>query len=210
MDLPDSASQTARRGGRGARERILDAATTLFYRDGINATGVDRLAQQASVSKRTFYQHFSSKTELVEKYLRHLEDGAGLERERVLQVGDELPRERLLALFDGAPPGRMRGCPFHNAAVEAADAMPGVDDVVRRHKLAFTDRLIQLAEEADAKDPVRLGNQLAVLFEGACALATSLNDSAPFAHARSAAETLIDGAIGPSMAAARRGRSGDR
>jgi hypothetical protein len=65
---------------------------------------------------------------------------------------------------------------------------------VHEHKLDFTARLIHTATEAGARDPYRLGNQLAVLFEGAAALATSLNDTSPLLHARSAAETLIDAA----------------
>jgi hypothetical protein len=72
--------------------------------------------------------------------------------------------------------------------------MPGVEDIVHEHKLDFTARIIQAATEAGARDPYRLGNQLAVLFEGALALATSLNDTSPLLHARSAAETLIDAA----------------
>ncbi len=58
----------------------------------------------------------------------------------------------------------------------------------------FVARLIRTAAEAGARDPYRLGNQLAVVFEGGRALATSLNDTSPLLHARSAAETLIDAA----------------
>ncbi|MGH3554929.1 MAG: helix-turn-helix domain-containing protein, partial [Mycobacterium sp.] len=61
------------KGGRGARQRILDAAAELFYREGIHATGVERLATESSVSKRTLYQHFPSKTAVVEEYLRSIE-----------------------------------------------------------------------------------------------------------------------------------------
>ena len=111
------------RGGRGARKRILDAAAELFYREGINATGVDRLAEAASVSKRTLYQHFPSKSAVVEEYLRTLEEHiADPVNPRPRDV-ERTPRERLLALFERRrPPGRLRGCPFHNAAVEAARA----------------------------------------------------------------------------------------
>jgi hypothetical protein len=59
----------------------------------------------------------------------------------------------------------------------------------------FTGRLIAVAHEAGAADPHLLGQQLAVLFEGATAMATSLNDTAPVAHARAAAATLIDAAL---------------
>src|SRR6201986_5353361 len=186
--------RSAGRGGRGARERILTAATTLFHREGIHATGGERLTEHAHVSKRTFYQHFSSKNDLVEEFLRRIHQAGGMPSEQAIDAADASPRGRLLSIFDGAPARRFRGCPFHNAAVEAADAKPGVEEIVHAHKLYFTARLIHAAAEAGARDPYRLGNQLAVLFEGAKALATSLNDTSPLLHARSAAEMLIDAA----------------
>jgi AcrR family transcriptional regulator len=178
-----------------AREKILSAAGSLFYREGIHATGVERIAQEAGVSKRTMYQHFPSKTQLVEEYLRGIHDTGGMPNEKALDTGGLTPRNRLLAIFDGPPTDRFRGCPFHNAAVEAADHMPGVHEVVHEHKLQFITRLIEVAGQAGAKDPYQLGHHMAVLFEGATALATSLNDTAPLLHARSAAEILIDAAV---------------
>jgi len=181
--------------GANAREKILAAAGSLFYREGIHATGVERIAREAGVSKRTMYQHFPSKTQLVETYLRGIHEGGGMPNEKAVDTVGLGPRNRLLAIFDGAPSNRFRGCPFHNAAVEAADQMPGVHDVVHEHKLQIIARLTEVAAEAGAKDPYQLGHQLAVLFEGATALATSLNDTAPLLHARSAAEVLIDAAV---------------
>lgn len=182
------------------REKILSAAGSLFYREGIHATGVERVAQQAGVSKRTMYQHFPSKTQLVEEYLRGIHESGGMPNEKALDTSGLSPRNRLLAIFDGPPTDRFRGCPFHNAAVEAADHMPGVHDVVHEHKLQFIARLTDAAAEAGVSDPYQLGHQLAVLFEGATALATSLNDTAPLLHARSAAKILIDAAVSPPPA----------
>ncbi|MBV8861529.1 MAG: TetR/AcrR family transcriptional regulator [Mycobacterium sp.] len=188
---------TEQRGGRGARQRILDAAAELFYREGINATGVERLAAQSSVSKRTLYQHFPSKTAVVEEYLRSIEPGVAESVLPMQHSGGRTPRERLLAVFDTprARGGPLRGCPFHNAAVEAAGVMPGVHDIVRASKRNFVDRLTELAKQAGAANPPLLGSQLGVLYEGAAALATSLDDLSPWAHARAAAETLIDQAV---------------
>lgn len=67
-------SPVRRRRGRGARERILKAATQLFTAQGINATGMDQLSTVAEVSKRTLYTHFPSKDELVGAYLQSLVD----------------------------------------------------------------------------------------------------------------------------------------
>ncbi|KZS81209.1 MULTISPECIES: TetR/AcrR family transcriptional regulator [Mycobacterium] len=187
----------ARKGGRGARQRILDTAAELFYREGINATGVERLASESSVSKRTLYQHFPSKTAVVEEYLRSIGDVAANPLRVSGKAAEQPPRSRLLALFDSPRPGTapLRGCPFHNAAVEAAGAMPGVESIVRATKQNFIDGLTELAREAGAGDPHSLGSQLAVLYEGAAALATSLNDASTWEQARAAAETLIDRAL---------------
>jgi AcrR family transcriptional regulator len=156
-----SKQQAPSKGGRGARQRILDAAAELFYREGINATGVERLAAESSVSKRTLYQHFPSKTAVVEEYLRSIEHRVA----NPLQGGDQTPRERLLAVFQAptARGGPLRGCPFHNAAVEAAGAMPGVKEIVRASKRSFINGLAELAEQAGAADPQLLGNELGVL-----------------------------------------------
>ena len=187
------ASTTAPPAARRPRERILTSARTLFYREGIHATGVQRLAEAVHASKRTLYEYFPSKNQLVEAYLRGIEENGGMPNERAL---DNLgtPRSRLLAIFDSPPADRFRGCPFHNAAVEAADEMPGVHHIVQKHKLWFIERLTETAAQAGATDPYQLAHQLAVLFEGALALATSLNDTAPLLHARTAADVLIEAA----------------
>jgi AcrR family transcriptional regulator len=188
-----SQQQVATKGGRGARQRILNAAAELFYREGINATGVERLAAESSVSKRTLYQHFPSKTAVVEEYLRSIEDRVP---SPLADASDHTPRERLLTVFQGpARGGPLRGCPLHNAAVEAAGSMPGVQEIVRTSKRSFIGGLTELANQAGAADPQLLGNELSVLYEGAAALATSLDDLSPWVHARAAAETLIDQAL---------------
>jgi AcrR family transcriptional regulator len=187
--------EPTRGAGRGARRRILAAAAQLFYFEGINATGVDLIASRASVSKRTLYQHFPSKAALVEEYLRQLRQGAS---EADGTPATATPRAQLLALFELTDAGdmRMRGCPFHNAAVEAAGAMPGVEHLVHLHKRDYVDGLTELAREAGAADPGMLGNQIALLYEGAAAMSTSLNDPAPWAQARATAQVLIDQAVG--------------
>src|ERR1700757_543136 len=152
MGKQRNVQHTKSKGGRGARQRILDTAADLFYREGINATGVERLATESSVSKRTLYQHFPSKTAVVEEYLRGMEQRVSNPIQWRPQAAEQTPRERLLALFDiptaGAAP--VRGCPFHNAAVEAAGAMPGVQSIVRSTKRNFIDGVTELAKQAGA------------------------------------------------------------
>lgn len=186
---------TRRAPGIGARERVAQAAAQLFYKRGIHATGVELIAQQANVSKRTLYQHFSSKAELVAEYLRAYDAAGGTPAEKRLDDASVPARDRLLAIFQAPRAEVVRGCPFHNAAVESAGALTSVDTIVRDHKVEFTRRLAAVAQEAGVADPYLLGQQLAVLFEGATAMATSLNDGAPVVHARAAAAALIDAAL---------------
>lgn len=185
------------RGGRGARQRILEAATELFYREGINATGVERLVSEASVSKRTLYQHFPSKVAVVEEYLRTIQRGVGDPIQPGPDAENRTPRARLLSLFvSPVSNGSLRGCPFHNAAVEAGDAVPEVQSIVHEYKQEFIRGVASLAKQAGATNPKLLGSQLAVLYEGAAATSTSLGDPDPWVCARKAAQTLIDQAVG--------------
>ncbi|WP_328357628.1 TetR/AcrR family transcriptional regulator [Streptomyces sp. NBC_00445] len=196
-----TSTETIYRGGRGARERILRAAAELFSRDGIHATGVARLAEVAHVSSRTLYQHFPSKEAIVAAYLERFRAEPPVPAVAQLTREDVDPRERLLALFrepPTSPDAVYRGCVFHNAVVEGAGTMPEVAELVQQHKQAFTHRLAGLAAEAGAPDPETLARRLALLFDGARALSTSLNDTQPFRDAHEVAEMLIDQAIPPA------------
>src|SRR5258708_33687050 len=134
-------SEAQPHGGRGARERIVRTAARLFYEEGVNATGVERLTEQAHVSKRTFYQHFPSKNALVQEYLRRFETDTPLRSVRALERAGPAPRARLLAVF-AEPPGTgpLRGCPVHNAADESAGTRPQAGPSVTRHNRAVTRR----------------------------------------------------------------------
>src|ERR1700730_7652049 len=123
METANPSGPALQTGGRGARERILRASGRLFYERGIRATGVAALVEAAHVSTRTFYQQFESKSALVEAYLQRFEADSALESERQLERRDLQPAERLMAIFNPLEamlraPGLVRGCPFHNAAVE--------------------------------------------------------------------------------------------
>ena len=158
-------------GGRGARARILAAARELFYRRGINATGVAELCAAAHVSKRTLYQHFASKDEVVAAYLATFIDDASYPPEAILARTDLAPRARLLELFPALVAGGhpLRGCPFVNAAVELADPGSPGHRVAAEHQQRFTERLADLAREAGARDPDRVARRLALLYDGAAA-----------------------------------------
>ncbi len=177
------------RRGRGARERILGASTQLFRDQGINRTGMDQLCAVAQVSKRTAYEHFPSKDELVAEYLRRFDPDvmAG-----VFDRADLTPRERLLAAFE--VPATTPLCPFIGAAVELHDPQHPASQFARDYKTAFAARLTETAREAGAVNPEQLGEQLALLIDGASARTQVLN-SESFSTAAAIAEVLIDKAI---------------
>lgn len=175
------------RRGRGARERILSASQQLFRDQGINGTGMDQLCAVAEVSKRTLYQHFTGKDELIAECLRRFDPDILPE---VFDRTDLTPRERLLAVFDIHSPL----CPFIAAAVEIQDPGHSARLYARDYKKAFAARLTEAAGEAGATDPEQLGEQLALLLDGASARGRVLNTET-FATAAAMATVLIDNAI---------------
>src|SRR4051794_11230483 len=180
------------RRGRGARERILGAAQQLFRDQGINSTGMDQLCAVAEVSKRTLYQHFAGKDELIAEGLRRFDPDVMPE---VFDRADLTPRQRLLAAFEVHAPL----CPFIAAAAEIPDPAHPARVHARDYKLAFAARLTATAREAGAADPEQLGEQLALLLDGASARSRVL-DTDTFAAAAAIAAVLIDNAI-PTAAA---------
>jgi AcrR family transcriptional regulator len=174
------------------RERILGAATELFYGQGINTTGVEEISAVAKVSKRTLYKHFVSKDALVQAYLEAPPVGLWQRVERSLENADMPPRERLLAIFD-VPEAEIptRGCPFAGAALERPDPDHPAHQRAAEFKLRLTHRLIDVAAEAGAGDPEALGRQLAMLYAGAAVITMIYADPAPIADARAAAAAIV-------------------
>jgi len=190
------------RRGRGARERILRASHQLFRDQGINGTGMDQLCAVAEVSKRTLYQHFTGKDELIAEHLRRFDPDLLPE---VFDRADLTPRERLLAAFDIHPPL----CPFIAAAVEISDPDHPARVHARDHKKAFAARFTETAREAGATNPEELGEQLALLLDGASARGRVLNTDA-FTTAAAIAAVLVDNAIPTAAAPARASRRAAR
>jgi AcrR family transcriptional regulator len=176
------------------RQRLLDAAADLFYRQGIGAVGVDLVSKAAGVSKRTLYQQFGSKDRLVAESLdAHGDAILGL----YIPAGnpDAPARQQILAVFDGlsgwAEGETFRGCPFVNTATELADPAHPARQVARDYKLRLRDYFARQAERGQAKDPERLADQLIVVFDGAIVQAVMGTARHPDA-VRNAVEVLLD------------------
>lgn len=191
--MPAPARPTAAPAGPGARARLLDAARELLAREGINATGIAELCAEARVSKRSMYQHFASKDELVAAYLSELAADPAYPPNAVLTRADLAPRARLLELYPTLADGRrpLRGCPFVNAGVELADPGHPARRVIVAYKEEFADRLGALAREAGARGSERVGRQLALLYDGAAARVALSNSPEPAAEAQALAAALL-------------------
>ncbi|MFF9490132.1 TetR/AcrR family transcriptional regulator [Streptomyces sp. NPDC014676] len=192
-----SVTTTAPRGrGRGGRERILAAAAQLFATQGINATGMEQVADQAPVSKRTLYAHFRTKNDLV---MAHLEDlvSSGATSESVLTREDVPPRERILRLFEQPVPDSapVRGCPFIDAAAEFPDPASAVHSYAREQKLRMVELVTALVTQLGCREPSALAEQLVTLADGAASRAMVLGDADYGRHARAAAEILLSHAL---------------
>ncbi|AXG79141.1 TetR/AcrR family transcriptional regulator [Streptomyces paludis] len=161
---------------------------------GINRTGMDQLCAVAQVSKRTAYQHFSGKDDLVAEYLRRFDPDvmAG-----VFDRTDLTPRERLLAVFEvptSGPEELTPLCPYIAATVEIHDPEHPASQYARDYKLAIAARLAETAREAGAPHPEQLGEQLALLLDGASARTRVLNAES-FPTAAAIATILINNAL---------------
>jgi AcrR family transcriptional regulator len=160
------------------RERILSVASELFYRHGIRAIGVERIAEAAETNKVTLYRHFSSKDELVAEYLRRLAQEAKSSWDRLeAQHPADAPTQLRAWLKDMAAhvaSGDERGCPLANAAVELPDKDHPARRVIEEFKTAQRERLIQLCAAAVLTEPEMLADELFLLLEGARVTAQSM------------------------------------
>src|ERR1700704_4224455 len=169
------------------KDRILETADKLFYRQGIRAIGVDTIAAEIGISKRTLYNHFPSKDALIAAYLER----------RFVQPKESSkpPAEQILATFDSLErrfaAKDFRGCPFVNAVAELGSE----DQSVRRiavafkesRRLWFRDLLLQLGV-ADAEG---LATQLTLLVDGSIAQDLVRDDPSMAREAKNAARVLL-------------------
>ncbi len=196
-----SDAATAERRRPAARRRLLDAAWDLFYRHGINATGVDAVIEAADVARMTFYKQFGSKDGLIAAYLEERDERWRDLLERTIAGAGDDPPARLLAVFDALEQWiateSFRGCSFGNAAAELTDPDHPARSVIGASMRVLRRRLLALAEEAGYAAPGAIVDRLLVLYEGA--LATTLLEivANPAGTARAAASELLAAADGP-------------
>ena len=172
-------------------ERILAAADKLFYEQGIRAVGVDTIAAEAGVSKRTLYNYYPAKDDLIAAYLtarfKHIEPSDAPAREQVLGYFDYLER-----VFANA---KFRGCPYINAVAELSDPKHAAAGIALQFKEQRRLWFRALLQRLDIKHADALATQLQLLTEGALSAALVRGDPAIARSARAAAEVLLDAAL---------------
>ncbi|MEV0066823.1 TetR/AcrR family transcriptional regulator [Amycolatopsis sp. NPDC050768] len=181
-----------RPGDAGAK--VLKAASTLFYRDGIHAVGVDTVAAEAGVTKAALYGNFGSKSRLVVAYLRERDRQWQEEIDRIT-AGHTDPADRVLAVFDAYEAwlsrDGFRGCGFLNATSEFPDPADPVREVVRHHKTALHGYLLTQLRRIRPEPAETLADELMLLLEGAAVTSVVTQASRPFHTAKRLASTLI-------------------
>ncbi|WP_240754765.1 TetR/AcrR family transcriptional regulator [Parasulfuritortus cantonensis] len=148
-----------------ARERILLTAHDLFYRQGIRATGIDRVIAESGVTKVTFYRHFPSKGDLIRAFLdyRHQRWLAWF-RDALGRHGGHA-HALVPALAEWFRSADFRGCAFINAVGELARDQPEVVAIARRHKEDMTAVIADLLPATSER--ANLAGTLAVAVDGA-------------------------------------------
>jgi len=177
------------------RERILAAASELFYRHGIRAVGVEAIAEAAGANKMTLYRHFDSKDELVAEYLRRLAADAGRFWDDLAAAHPGDPRGQLrgwLAAMEAhVVDADQRGCALANAAVELPEKDHPARRVIEEFKGAQRDRLVTLCGAIGIAEPEMLADELFLLLEGARASVQSLGPQGPASRLVRMGEALI-------------------
>jgi AcrR family transcriptional regulator len=192
VPTPTTRSDSAAPVKRSPRERLLDAANELFYAEGVQSVGIDRVIERASL-----YSTFGSKEELVRAYLEARHERT-LGRLRAAAAGVEDPVERILAVFDAQArlfrTPDFHGCAFTAAASEAARG-GRIDEAAESYRHDVRALFTELAAEAGAGDPEQLASQLQMVYDGGGVAANLDRNPGIAGPARAAARALVAAAL---------------
>ncbi len=190
---------------RSARDRILDTASQLFYRDGYHAVGIDTIVARSGVAKMTLYRHFPSKDDLIAAYLERANAEFWDWLEAEIAAVDH-PKAKLLAAFAAtaklATSPQCLGCTFQAAASEFPELEHPGHEVALAHKRRVLERLAELARDAGLADPDGLAAQLLLLMDGAWVAARMFGPDNHATTVAEAARALIDAHTSSPSAAA--------
>ncbi len=178
-----------------ARDRILNTASDLFYKEGVHSVGIDRIIAESGVAKMSLYNHFKSKDALIAAWLEQRDENwRRWFVERVEQLATD-PGDRLLAIFDALrewfEQPDFRGCAFINSTVELVEPQHPGYQVAMAHQQAILAYILSLVQATNLPEPETLAQQLLILAEGAIVIAMMQRNSASAIVAKRAASKLI-------------------
>lgn len=152
------------------RDRILQAAETLFYQEGITRVSVDAIAEKAESTKMTLYRHFASKEALVMAWITLLTEDYGQIFDQLAERFPDDPAAQIMGfgqfIVDNLAGTLKRGCPFTNTLAETNAQFTQVREHIFAHKKRQFNRLAVLCSEAGAADPDSLAREITLLLEG--------------------------------------------
>jgi AcrR family transcriptional regulator len=184
--------------GDAVRERILETASGLFYREGVRAVGVDLVVAEAGVAKTSLYRHFRTKDDLIAAFLEREDKDFWRTWDEVTRRHPDDPTGELQAHMDwiGERVGRpkYRGCPQLNVAAEFPQAEHPARLVATAHKLELRRRLLDIAQRMGVARSEELAGQLTVLINGAFVSTPILSASEAKGLLRGAAQALVEAA----------------
>lgn len=164
------------------QDRLIEAATRLFCRYGVNSVGVDAIVDAAGTAKTTLYKAFGSKDGLVEAvleregrawrtwFLSEIDGPGGTALERLARIAPTLK-----AWFTRED---FYGCPFINAVGESDKADDRMRNLAVAHKKVVLERLTELCAEADFKEPAQAAHALGLVIDGAIVAALVTRNAA--------------------------------
>jgi AcrR family transcriptional regulator len=177
------------------RDRILQTAGDLFYREGTRAVGVDLVVARSGVAKTTLYRHFPAKDDLIEAFLRREDEDFWSQWDQVA-AAHPAPRQELEAQLQWigdriARPG-YRGCPQINIAAEYSNESHPARKVATAHKAELRLRLGRIARALYVPDPEGFALRMAVVIDGALSSGRALHGEGPASFLQSIARALLD------------------
>jgi AcrR family transcriptional regulator len=189
-----------RRGEPSARQRLIEIAIELFYQEGIRAIGIDTVVGRSGVSKSSLYRTFASKDELIAAFAEEQNRRFWQWWKDTVDRHVGAPRRQIEALLEGiagqiANP-QFRGCPFINLATEFPDPQHPGTAIACSNKREVSKRLRTLARALGARDHRQLGDQLALLIDGAYGHAVTLGAAGLRRELIEMAKLLIDAQVG--------------
>lgn len=183
------------------REHLIEIATGLFNRLGYRATGVDRIAAEAGITKTTLYRHFHSKEEFIVAVLRRIDEDFRAEMRDAVDRLARDPKQKLLATFDFLEAWFAEktfcGCPFMGAAGEYGERFSPVFQETAAHKRLMVAYFEELARAAGSSHPRQLAEDINLLHEGATSVAHVTGDPTTARRAKAIAARLIEDAAPP-------------